>query len=195
LVYLHGNVTSKIIFKKSDYDTFYSDPGETRKLTDFYKSLYCNRTLLFVGFSFKDKEILDMLRFVRNELLRDNIVTQKFYRDTNPVQQNIKHYAFMKDVTSECIQKIEQLNEKCSQNPKMPKEEKDAVKENRAILQQLSDEFEKLCEDMKEINVIPLKYKNHKDYRPWLKEIGGSIETVSDIDDNPGSDSTFKRLN
>jgi hypothetical protein len=195
LVYLHGNVTSKVIFKKTDYDTFYSNPGKTRKLTDFYKSLYGNKTLLFIGFSFNDKYILDMLRFVRKELLEDDKTTQKFYGNTNPVRKNIKHYAFMKDVSSEYEQKIEQLEEECSQNPKMPKKEKDAIKANRENLQKLCEDFEKLCEDLKEINVIPLKYKNHKDYRPWLNEISGPIENVSDVDDNTGSDSAFKRLN
>ncbi len=195
LVYLHGNVTSKVIFKKSDYETFYSNPGKTRKLTDFYKSLYGNKTLLFIGFSFNDKYISNMLRFVRKELLEDDKTTQKFYGNTNPVQKNIKHYAFMKDVSSECEKEIKQLEEECSQNPIMPKKEKDAIKEKREKLQKLCEEFEKLCEDLNEINVIPLKYKNHKDYRPWLKEIIGPIENVSDVDNNPGSDSAFKRLN
>ena len=43
---------------------------------------------------------------------------------------------------------------------------------------------------------MPLKYNNHKDYRHWLNQIAAyRPKTVSDIADDPGSDSAFKQLN
>lgn len=189
LVYLHGNKARKIIFKQSDYDLFYSDGNGNRKIIDFFKPLYRSKILLFIGFSFNDKNIFRMIDRIHKELSDEDGTAKVFDDACNQVLPGIRHYAFMNNESCECERELELLENK------FPKASSEYITESHKIKARQAT-FEKLCEDLKQINIIPLKYTNHKDYRKWLNVIADyREENVLDADNQPNSDSVFKRLN
>jgi hypothetical protein len=104
MVYLHGYLDSKIILKTEDYEAYYKQKGERLSLTiwDFLKSLFKNYTIIFVGVSFEDQYLLNMLCNVYTELKSDEDINVRNRGKTN---NSVQHYAFMKDVINENIRR------------------------------------------------------------------------------------------
>lgn len=60
IIYLHGKVTQRdtIIFTTDEYNDFYE---KQTLLRDFLVKLFANRTVLFLGYSLSDKEVLQTI--------------------------------------------------------------------------------------------------------------------------------------
>ena len=91
ITYLHGRYDSnEIILKTSDYEKYYSGHTTCKKLYDFLKYLYRNQTLVFAGFSFTDRYLLNAIKRIHEEEVESqakNILTTIIPRT--------KHYAFL----------------------------------------------------------------------------------------------------
>jgi len=189
LVYLHGNTARKMIFKKDDYEKFYN---KSDSLGSFYRELYLYHTLLFIGFSFNDEYILEMFKSLHSKLSNHDRMCSEHDDEYSPILKSKRHYVFIKDESFGCEQVIELLEKKPVATSKEEEEKEIEIQKYK----NKKEDFEKLCIDLKNIKIMPIKYKNHKDYRHWLNEIAAyKPKTVSDIGEDPNSDSGFMRLN
>lgn len=95
VAYLHGNTGQHLIFIKDDYEKFYC--GTNNTLYDFYKQLWQNNTLLFIGFSFEDyyvKEVFNKIFFELYERYNENLRVTSI-EDTE--FHKIKHFTFIQE--------------------------------------------------------------------------------------------------
>jgi hypothetical protein len=93
LAYLHGKESQFLIFKEDDYENYYRSTNRT--LVDFYEDLWRNKTLLFIGFSFNDRYVVELFQKISRDL--DKRFNENFKITGVPDNslKNIKHYAFL----------------------------------------------------------------------------------------------------
>jgi hypothetical protein len=182
LVYLHGKTARKIIFKEEDYERYYSSENPTLK--DFYEALFRNHTMLFLGFSFDDKYILGQLKEVYEKVKYKDEENKRFDAESDLELDSIRHYAFIKDIRFECKQRRKLLGEKYHKS-------REDYKDEEKHIEQDEEDFESLCEELKSMNIIPLRYDYHKKYRRWLNKISDyKRTTVFDVAE-PSSDTVI----
>lgn len=169
LVYVHGRTAENIVFKKEDYERYYSiDPGKSKgskTLRDFYKFLYQDHHILFIGFSFKDVYVKKLLEYIYKEVVADEEANRQFSSSARSRLDDIEHYAFMHD---EYRAKITELRRKYPEGSKEYEKERGRIESDR-------NKFKKLCSELADIKITVLKYKHHKEYRSWLNAIHDEI--------------------
>lgn len=156
IIYLHGQINEhNIVFKLDDYQNNYPSvsgkpdcPDVLEKYLDY---LYKNYTIVFIGFSFKDKYFLNSLININKKIqIADQYYSQKI--GYNPKISKIKHYAFLPDVD---INNRKYLIENIDSFSKETREYADA---NRLY------EMEKLDNELNSINIEVFRYKQHIDW-------------------------------
>jgi hypothetical protein len=169
LIYVHGRTAENIVFKKEDYERYYSiDPGKSkssRTLRDFYKFLYQDHHIIFIGFSFKDVFVKKLLQNIYKEVVADEKANRQFSSSEHSRLDDVDHYAFMHD---EYCAKITELRRKYPEGSQEYKREKNRLESYR-------EKFRILCSELADIKITVLKYKNHKEYRSWLNTIDDEI--------------------
>lgn len=84
IIYLHGNCRDKYVFRLRDYAHFYPTEGAastsqpSSAIRDFLKEYLSEVSFIFVGFSFSDSYVKDMIFNVIREIKRDIQVNQTF---------------------------------------------------------------------------------------------------------------------
>ncbi|ODS37483.1 MAG: hypothetical protein A7315_13465 [Candidatus Altiarchaeales archaeon WOR_SM1_79] len=143
IVYLHGSVDERfIIFKTSDYENYYpsvSEKNGSKKLEEYLKYIYENYRIVFIGFSFDDQYIRASFENIYEELKRDDEIASP-KPSHPPILDNICHYAFLPEVSSD-------------NNDYSDEENKKLIK--------LRMEAEKLDKDLKSMNIKVIRYNNH----------------------------------
>ena len=98
VTYLHGRYDEKeMILKTCDYFKFYRvrNGGEASDLEKILKGVFCRREgILFVGFSFEDRFVLDTFEQAFQTLKRE-VGNEKGRKEICP--DDIKHYALLED--------------------------------------------------------------------------------------------------
>jgi hypothetical protein len=85
IIYLHGSETQDTyILKQSDYDCFYPSvsrlkTGTIPNVEECLKSYYCNKTILFIGFSFEDPYVYKYFFNLAKEIERNEETIRNFY--------------------------------------------------------------------------------------------------------------------
>jgi len=97
-VYLHGHIeTGNLIFREEDYSLFYDDTNESGYVTDLYDliKLFIKEThLVFIGFSFNDKDFSSMYSKIKNiELTKSRKEISKHYGVE--IDQQKEHFIFI----------------------------------------------------------------------------------------------------
>ena len=99
VVYLHGHADEEhVVLTRQDYDDYYPSesgkPEGERVLENYLEYIYSNYTIVFVGFSFRDKYVRNHFKRIFRQLVkRDSRCQDKIgYRDVAP---QIKHYALL----------------------------------------------------------------------------------------------------
>lgn len=91
ITYLHGRIESnEIIFTLLDYEKHYKNSHAMKEL---YYDLYTNYTLLFIGFSFEDRYVKQVLYDVKSQIL-EKIKNSEL--PTNYLSE-IKHYVIISE--------------------------------------------------------------------------------------------------
>jgi hypothetical protein len=104
IIYLHGRANENfLIFKKDDYKKYYPSVSQEKQssteLEDYLKYLYRDYTIVFIGFSFDDYYFKNSLKNIyENIKLNDEIHLEK--PGYSPKLKNVRHYAFLKKVSS-----------------------------------------------------------------------------------------------
>ncbi len=169
MVYIHGRTAENIVFKKDDYEMYYSiDPGKpnsSRTLKDFYKLLYQYNHILFIGFSFKDIYVKKLLTNIYEEIVADEETNRRFSSSLCSKLEDIEHYAFMHD---EYCAKLTELWKKYPAASKEYKKERERIESDR-------NKFKILCSELADIKITVLVYKHHKECRALLIAINDEI--------------------
>lgn len=100
LVYLHGKADARhLVFTEEEYQQYYPSVSKTKgstNLEDFFKIVYKDHTLVFIGFSFEDKYVTKALEgFAQQLMVNDAIAATK--PGYEPKFGTIQHYAFLKE--------------------------------------------------------------------------------------------------
>ena len=98
-----------LIFKEEDYKEYYS--GENRTLLDFYKGIFKTWTLVFIGFSFNDLYVRDMLKRVHGEIDKEKKRNAKKTGVIDQRWEEVRHYAFIKrsEIDGSLRQELERI--------------------------------------------------------------------------------------
>ncbi len=151
--YLHGRADEHhIVFKKSDYNTYYPSVSKTHGdpcLEEYLTHIYSTYTMVFVGFSFDDVYVRGCLRKAYQTLVeRDARCSEKVgYR---PAAARIAHYAFLRQPTE--------------------REEKKRAQR------------EALWEDLAKMQIKVVPYKDHTDWQDCFKRMRNARKTVTKTD-------------
>ncbi len=72
VIHLHGNVEpyTSMIVTKEDYDEFYKE----EKTVHFLNGVMSNKTLLFIGFSFKDEYFKNLYKKVYSQIKGEHFI-------------------------------------------------------------------------------------------------------------------------
>ncbi|MBP2080115.1 SIR2 family protein [Oceanobacillus polygoni] len=72
VIHLHGNIDipSSMIVSEEDYEKLYNDS----KIESILNAIMANSSLLFIGFSFKDKYFKDLYKMIHNNIKREHFI-------------------------------------------------------------------------------------------------------------------------
>jgi hypothetical protein len=184
--YLHGNLfvgqTNEIIFKTEDYAKYYTAQNDREEscVESLLSHLYqkTNEAIVFVGFSFDDRYILDALKRIYKKVENEHMAKLISDSGFRPYLSRIKHYALMPH-------KVPELQ---TYTPDWKIND-----ENR--IQKEQDLFEKEKEqnkELQELNIIAIRYTKdkHIELKSIFDDISRNRKTRKKANDaltNPGS--------
>lgn len=112
IVYLHGNNEErKYIFTREEYDSYYpsiSGIEGSHELESFLREVVKKINLIFIGFSFKDPYIYSFIAGVMNEIVKEEEIHQRTFKQDHP-QNNIQHFVILADDKKDAIEEITKL--------------------------------------------------------------------------------------
>lgn len=156
--YLHGRMKERcIIFKKDDYETFYPSQSENGRGNDnlelFLRHMYEECTIVFIGVSFNDKYLLKALSKLCDRVKQNDEVGREKKDSYKPKLGNIQHYALMlEDIGIEAERRRSQRDDNIGE-------------------QQIEVERKRRIEQLAELRIKVVSYRNHKDWIDWFTVI------------------------
>lgn len=98
IVYLHGYKKNEtFLLTEEDYKLFYPSNYSTEgieSLQNFLKEIIESMTLVFIGFSFNDKDFCDFFKRTKDKIeSQKNLINMTY---NNPKQNEFNHFAFIK---------------------------------------------------------------------------------------------------
>ena len=176
ITYLHGRYDEKeIILKTFDYYKFYQvrNGGVPSKLENVLTKIFCGRKgIVFVGFSFEDRFILEVFERGFQKLKEKMENTKKPKEEVCP--EEIKHYALLENPFKEGQERERYLMEN----------RLNILPENEDWPDKLKNEKrEKLEKRLREINIKIIRYNhdNHKEIEPYFEGICNKKRSVENF--------------
>jgi len=156
--YLHGRTSKEcIVFKKEDYETFYpSKKGNelgNDSLEHFLRYLYEEQTIVFVGVSFNDKYLLNVLNRIYIRVKQNDEVGREQKVSYKSKLDNIQHYTFMpQDMGIKATEKYWEKGRIISE-------------------QQIEKDRNNKRELLEELKIKVVTYHKHVEWTGWFKNI------------------------
>jgi SIR2-like domain len=93
LVYLHGHKDKGIyVFRESEYLFAYGEQGPN---AHFLKGIFKHRSLIFLGFSFRDNFLCETIRKIKQELENERLKMTEIYGDRFKSMDTPQHYVLI----------------------------------------------------------------------------------------------------
>lgn len=181
IVYLHGRVSEEqFVSKESDYDIFYPSVSISRSdncnptscfLEDFLKQVWMQETLVFIGFSFADKHLLNLFQTFSKQIADSEKTHSKWTTNYQERLKHIQHYAFLPDL---------ELSINSELQDRKTKYESYSIDENK-VKQEIERRMINLNESLETARIKPIRYKEHVEYQNWLDRISGEQRKIKSL--------------
>ncbi|MFX0200479.1 MAG: SIR2 family protein [Candidatus Hodarchaeota archaeon] len=173
--YLHGRVNEHcIVLREDDYRAFYPSQfgrnGGSDVLEVFLRNVYGERTIVFVGFGFRDRYFLGALQKIRSDIERNDAEGKKQKPSYSPRIKCIQHYACLQEFCRAAEEKA--LREKYKDK---------GEKEIEAIMAEKERQDEELTGVLGEIGIIVLRYRDHREWMDWFKRIRENRKAIQTV--------------